>query len=247
MHASLPMYDFASVRASTDRFWQAIRAALGQGPETLCRDLGVWEAWAHPDLLLSQACGLPYRSRLHGKVTLIGTPDYGLPGCDPGEYNSVFVVRADDPRGALGDFEGARFAVNSQTSQSGWAGPILHARSKTVRFGQAIKTGAHVASAKAVATGHADIAGLDALSWHFIQKEEAFAADLKVIDATPPTPGLPFITRLGQDPAPMFERLQHAMDTLSEDDRAALSLKGMVRIEPKAYLAVPTPAPPVFN
>ncbi|MEL7254497.1 MAG: PhnD/SsuA/transferrin family substrate-binding protein [Pseudomonadota bacterium] len=247
MHASLPMYDFASVRGATDRFWQAIRAALGQGPETLIRDLGVWQAWAQPDLLLSQTCGLPYRSRLHGTVTLVGTPDYGLPGCGPGEYNSVYVARADDPRDGLSDFDGAYIAVNSATSQSGWAGPILYARTNDVRFGGAVKTGGHVASARAVASGQADIAGLDALSWHFIQVEESFAPDLKVIDATPPTPGLPFITRLGQDPVPIFEGLKAAIESLSEEDRTALCLNGLVRIEPEEYLAVPTPAPPVFN
>ncbi|MEO0371631.1 MAG: PhnD/SsuA/transferrin family substrate-binding protein [Pseudomonadota bacterium] len=233
MHASLPMYDFASVRGSTDRLWQEIRKALGQGPDALCRDLGVWEAWAQPDLLLSQTCGLPYRARLHGKVTLVGTPDYGLPDCGPGEYNSVFVIRTDDPRTCLTDFNGAHIAVNSATSQSGWAGPIMHARSKGVQFGQASKSGAHLKSAETVAMGQADIAALDALSWRFIQKEAGFAAELKIIDATPPTPGLPYITALDTDPAPIFDALQVAISNLPGDDRAALSLNGIVRIDPE--------------
>lgn len=247
MYASLPMYDFAFVREVTDRYWQAIRAVLGKGPDKLSRDGSVWDMWAHPDLLLSQTCGLPYRARLHGKVALIGTPDYGLPGCGPGEYNSVFVARADDSRQSLADFEGAAFAVNSATSQSGWAGPVLHARSKNVRFGSSYKTGAHVASAEAVATGTADIAGVDALSWWFMQREGAFADDLKVIDATPPTPGLPYITALGHDVTAMFDAIGQAIAALSDEDRAALSLKGLVRIPAEAYLAVPTPAPPVLT
>lgn len=244
MQASLPMYDFASVRGATDRFWQAIRAALGKGPETLTRDGTVWEAWQHPDLLLSQTCGLPYRARLHGKVALIGTPDYGLPGCGPGEYNSVFVARADDPRGALSDFEGAKFAVNSATSQSGWAGPIMDARSKAVSFGEPVKTGAHAASARAVAERQAEIAALDALSWHFLQQEEAFTQGLKVVDATAPTPGLPYITSLNHDADTLFEAIAQAIADLSDADRTALSLKGIVRIPAEDYLAVPTPAPP---
>ncbi len=246
MQASLPMYDFASVRGATDRFWQAIRAALGKGPETLMRDGTVWEAWQHPDLLLSQTCGLPYRARLHGKVTLIGTPDYGLPGCGPGDYNSVFVARADDPREALSEFQGARFAVNSATSQSGWAGPIIDARSKGVRFGDPVKTGAHAASARAVAAGQAEIAALDAVSWHFMQQEEAFARRLKVVDTTSPTPGLPYITSLDGDPQALFDAIAQAISDLPDADRTALSIKGIVRIPAEKYLAVPTPAPPEF-
>ncbi|MEM6588013.1 MAG: PhnD/SsuA/transferrin family substrate-binding protein [Pseudomonadota bacterium] len=240
------MYDFASVREATDRYWHAIRTALGQGPQDLCRDLGVWEAWARPDLLLSQTCGVPFRSRLHGTVTLIGTPDYGLPQCGPGEYNSVFVVRADDPRDGLADFDGACIAVNSQSSQSGWAGPIMHARAKGIRFGKPIKSGAHAMSAEAVASGAADIAALDALSWHFIQRETAFAERLRVIDTTTPTPGLPYITKRNADAETMFDAVKQAIADLSEEDRRALSLKGIVRIPTEAYLSVPTPAPPSF-
>lgn len=246
MHASLPMYDFPSVRSATDRYWTAIRDALGEGPETLSRGMDVWSAWEHPDLLLSQTCGLPYRGRLQNKVTLIGTPDYGLPGCGPGEYNSVFVVRAHDPGEDLTAFEGAVFAVNSSTSQSGWAGPILHARSKGLSFGRYVKTGAHAASAAAVASGEADIAGLDALSWHYLQNEAEFAADLKVIAATPPKPGLPYITALGRDPAPLYTAIETAIHALSQTDRDALSLKGLARIDRVTYCAVPTPAPPVL-
>ncbi|MEO0752203.1 MAG: PhnD/SsuA/transferrin family substrate-binding protein, partial [Pseudomonadota bacterium] len=244
MHASLPMYDFPHMRAATDRFWQAIRAALGDGPEALTRDGDVWAAWEHPDLFFSQTCGLPYRGRLHGRVALIGTPDYGLPGCGPGEYNSVFVVRMDDPRGTLEAFEGAPYAVNSATSQSGWAGPIVYARSKNVRFGENVKTGAHIRSAEAVATGQADIAGLDALSWRFMQREPGFDARLRVIDQTTPTPGLPYITALGRDPARLFTALETAIAEIGAADRAALSLHGLVRIDAAQYLAVPTPAPP---
>lgn len=246
MHASLPMYDFGAVRGATDRFWQAIRTALGQGPKDLIRGMNVWEAWARPDLLLSQTCGLPYRSCLHGTVTLVGTPDYGLPGCAPGEYYSVFLTRADDPRSTLSEFEGARYAVNSATSQSGWAGPILYARDQGVRFGENLRSRAHMASAQAVADGVADIAGIDAVSWHFIQAEQGFDGALKVIDQTPPTPGLPYITALDRDPAPIHTAIAEAITALSDDDRTELCLKGLAQIPAEAYLAVPAPAPPQF-
>lgn len=244
MHVSLPMYDFSSVRDATDRYWQAIRDAFGQGPQTLCRGKSVWDAWQHPELLLSQTCGFPYRARLHGKVTIVGTPDYGLPGCAPGEYNSVFVARRDDARRVLADFQGATFAFNSATSQSGWAAPILHARGQDVRFGATVRTGAHVASAKAVADARADIAGLDALSWRFIQKEEAFSIDLVAIETTAPTPGLPYITGYGAERERLFSAISDGIASISQVDRTALCLNGLVAIDAERYLSVPAPAPP---
>ncbi|MEM9238418.1 MAG: PhnD/SsuA/transferrin family substrate-binding protein [Pseudomonadota bacterium] len=243
-HASLPMYDFPAIRGATDRYWQAIRSALGQGPRELVRDGDVWRGWQDPDLLLSQTCGLPFRSRLKGKVALVGTPDFGLPGCGPGEYNSVFVARKDDPRNDLTDFEGAKFAVNEFGSQSGWAAPIMYTRSQNVAFGGFLETGAHIASAEAVAEGRADIAALDGVSWRFLGAEGTLSRKLKAIDITPPSPGLPYITSLKNDPAQIFAAVEQAIASLSQADREALGLKGLVWIAPDRYTAVPTPAQP---
>ena len=60
---------------------------------------------------------------LHNKVTLIGTPDYGVKGCEPGYYNSVFVVREENRNKSVEEFNEANLAVNDYFSQSGWAAP----------------------------------------------------------------------------------------------------------------------------
>lgn len=242
--ASLPMYDRAELRPANDRLWQAIRAALGEGPEHLSRGGGVWDHWLSPDLLLSQTCGYPYRVRLHGKVNLVGTPDHGLDGCPPGHYCSVFVARADDPRASFADFAGARLAYNEALSQSGWAAPQTFARVQGFAFRNLLETGAHALSARAVAEGRADIAALDALSWKMMQRHDSFAAALKEVARTPPTPALPFITARTRDPEPLFAGIARAIAALSPEDRDALSLWGIVRIPAAAYLAVPTPPPP---
>ncbi len=101
MIASLPMYDRPSTRAANDRLWQGIRDRLrvaGQpAPEALTRSGSPWDHWQHPELILSQTCGLPYRAQLVGQVTLIASPVHDL-DCPPGHYFSVIVARADDPR-----------------------------------------------------------------------------------------------------------------------------------------------------
>ena len=174
----------------------------------------------------------------------MGTPDYGLPGCGHGEYNSVFVVRRDTGRQDLKAFQGARFALNSFNSQSGWAGPIIYAQEMGVTFGSFTKTGAHLASAQAVAGGDADLACLDALSWHYIKSDPGMGGALTVIDRTPPSPATPYITSLGQDAGVIRQAISDAIDTLSENDRSALHLKGIVWIAPAEYAVVPTPPLP---
>lgn len=244
MIAALGMYDMAPVQPANDRFWAAIRAHLGYGPDRLSRDAGPWEVWQSPDLLLAQTCGMPYRTRLHGRVTLVGTPDYQLPGCPPGYYNSVLVVRADAPGDEPADFAGGIFAYNEALSQSGWAAPMTHLGGLGVGFSSHLETGAHAASALAVAEGRADIAGLDVLTWALLQDHDPVAARLRVIARTTPTPALPYITATGRDPAPIAAALRCAIVGLTPADRAALHLHGLEEISADTYLAVPTPAAP---
>ncbi len=244
MIASLPMYDLPPNRGANDRFWQAVRRHLGQGPEALTREGDLWNHWLADDLILSQTCGYPFRARLHDKVTLVGTPDYGLPGCPPGHYNSVFVARGDDARSTLQDFAGARFAYNEALSQSGWAAPIVHLRGLGLGFDDLVQTGGHRASALAVAEGRADIAALDALTWKMIRRDDAFTAGLKEPGRTIPTPVLPYITANHRDPAPILAAIKSAIEDLNEADCETLSLRGIVAIPAEAYLAVPTPPGP---
>jgi ABC-type phosphate/phosphonate transport system substrate-binding protein len=245
MIASLAMYDMVALRGANDRLWQAIRARLGHGPDELTRDGDLWQIWQSPDLLMAQTCGMPFRTRLHPKVTLVGTPDYGLPGCPPGYYNSVLVVRVDASDDRVADFSGGRFAYNEPLSQSGWAGPITHLDAAGVRFSVMLQTGTHANSARAVAEGAADIAGLDALTWQLLQDHNSALTDqLRVLETTDPTPALPYITAAGRNPAPIAAAVRAAFGDLPPQDRDALHLKGLVDIPAPAYLAVANPATP---
>ena len=126
MIASLGMYDMPPIRPCNDRFWRAIRARLGRGPECLTWDRDLWTIWRAPDLVLAQTCGMPYRTALHGEVALVGTPDYGLPDCPPGHYRSVFLTRKTMGDRSLADLATGVFAYNDAFSQSGWAAPMHH-------------------------------------------------------------------------------------------------------------------------
>jgi ABC-type phosphate/phosphonate transport system substrate-binding protein len=250
MIASLGMYDFGAAVAANDRLWALIRDGLHArgiaAPEGLTRgDAAYWPAWQAPDLVLSQTCGYPYRAHLHDRVTYVGTPDYGVEGCPTGHYRSVFVVRADDPRQTLADFDGAPFAYNEALSQSGWAAPQVHAARLGIRLPAAVETAGHRRSALAVAEGRADIAALDAVTWALMVDSQAdLTASLRVIAATDPTPGLPFIAAPGADATATFDAIAEAIAALDPTDRATLHLHGLTRIPIAAYLAVPNPPAP---
>ncbi|SEM17061.1 ABC transporter, phosphonate, substrate-binding protein [Roseovarius azorensis] len=247
MIASLPMYDRPETATANDRLWQAVRSHLGYGPEHLTRGGDVWDHWQSADLVLSQTCGYPYRARLHGRVTLVGSPVLDLPECPPGHYHSVLVVRRDDPRTAPQDYATARFAYNEALSQSGWAAPQNWAAARGFAFSNPVQTGAHRASALAVSEGRADIASLDALSWKIMRQHDAFTDDLRVLGLTDPTPALPYITAQGRDPAVLRLALQAAIAGLCAADRTTLGLTGIILVPAEDYLVTPNPAPPPPN
>ena len=245
MIANLMMYQRPQLVEAHDRFWQLIRRNLAisgmQSPATLSQDAEEFFVWNHPELVLSQTCGMPYRTWLHDKVTLVGTPDYGVPGCQPGYYCSMILVRKDDPRNAIEAFRDATFAYNQTFSQSGFAAPYWHTKSKGFWFENRLQTEQHLESARAVAQGHADIASLDAVSWRLISAYEPFANQLRVLEATIPTPGLPLITSRGHSKDVIFDAVSQAISALTPDDKAGLGIKAIIPIPKAAYLAIANP------
>lgn len=242
MIATLGMYDMPALQPANDRFWSLIRTHLGFGPSHLTRGADVWDVWNSPDLVFSQTCGMPYRTRLHGKVRLVGTPDYGLAGCPSGFYRSIFVARKDDARDLDQLAEGA-FAYNERLSQSGWAAPMVNLSRHSRLPKEVLETGGHAASAAAVAEGRADYAALDALTWELLKDHSKLGETLREVAATEPTPALPYIAAKGQDAAEIARAVRAAVHDLSPADQGLLRLRDLIEIPAERYLAVPNPAP----
>ena len=245
MIASLMMYARPELDAAHARFWAAIRSELLQRsiacPANLSNDADEFEVWQSPQLILSQTCGMPYRLWLHDQVSLVGTPDFGVSGCPPGYYKSALIVRANDERGALSDFETARFTFNQTYSQSGYAAPYAHVSPLGFWFRNRSQSHGHLMSARAVAEGRADIAALDAVSWRLIRRYESFAADLRVLDWTAPTPGLPYIAGPTAQRDKIRDAVAIAIAKLNVADREVLGIKALIDIPKEAYLAIPNP------
>lgn len=241
------MYDWPEVRDATDALWAALREALRAAgvaaPQNLTRDRPLFDIWRDPNLCLSQTCGLPYVRHLRGAVALLGAPAYDIPGCPPGTYRSVFAVRRSDEVPDLEALRGRRCAFNHPGSQSGDGAPraLLAPLARNGRFfGDVLETGSHRAALVAVAEGRADVATVDAVSWELARRHEPAAAGLAVVAATPPTPGLPFISAMGVQGG--AERLRGAIAegirATPEDAREALMLSGFVAFEDADYAGI---------
>lgn len=221
MHASLPMYDWPEVWAENDALWSKMRDALrAQGieaPDALDRSTGYTQSWTHADLVLGQACGLPYIRELSTKVALIGALDLGLKGCAPGQYNSHIVVHQKSGL-TPGDLAGRPYAFNSACSQSG----LNALNTAGLAAGRGTETGSHRASMQMVACGDADFAAIDAHTWTLAERFEPATQSLRILSHTSPTPGPVYIAAKGVDVAAYRKALSPFLVLTEAADYAGL-------------------------
>ncbi|OCO99157.1 MULTISPECIES: PhnD/SsuA/transferrin family substrate-binding protein [unclassified Ensifer] len=201
--ASLAMYvSPPPVQEATRLFWEAlgkrIRGYGLEAPKALDETVAYNEAWFRPDLLFGQACGYPYVQHLRGKVQLVATPTYGLPGCDGPLKCSFIIVNAGSSAGSIGDLRGARAAINEPGSNSGYnlfrAAVAPHAIDGRF-FSSVVETGGHRASIDAVSSGAADVAAIDCVTFgNTLRFDPERVAGVRILAETTKGPGLPFIT-----------------------------------------------------
>jgi ABC-type phosphate/phosphonate transport system substrate-binding protein len=201
--AALPMYDYPQLATSHDALWAAlahrlIEAGIGDLPQALTRSLGHFDTWRHPRLLLGQGCEYPLATSFADCVRLVATPRYAAPGCDGACYRSAIVVREHDSAETLADLQHRRCVVNEPSSNSGMN--LLRAAiaplSGGARFFESVSSsGSHRRSAEMVASGQADVAALDCVSFaHFQRLYPSADAKLRILCWTPASPSPPFIT-----------------------------------------------------
>ena len=249
--ASLAMYVSPQpVEEATQLFWEAlgtrIRALGLEAPAALDDDIRYDEAWLRPDLLFGQTCGYPYVRHLRGKVQLVATPVYGLPGCDGPLECSFIIVNAKSPVASIEDLRGSRAAINEPGSNSGYnlfrhfiAPHAVEGRF----FSSVIETRGHRASIDAVASGEADVASIDCITFgNTLRFDPDGVADVRILAETEKGPGLPFITAVST-PAKDLVILRRALaETIADPDlaqvRDTLSLRGISLLGDADYEAL---------
>ena len=244
--AALAMYDWPEVQSANYALWAFIAGWLGsagiEAPASLDRTLRYSEPWFSPNLLLAQTCGYPFVATLRGKVRLVGTACYDVPGCEGADYSSVIITNRGSKIASLADLGNASAAINTEDSQSGhWAlRAAIAVAPGAVPPKRAILSGGHRLSLRRVAAGTADVAAIDAVCWALAERHEPLAhAAVRVIARSPSSPGLPLITALGSSDATLaaLRSAMAAAVTAPELQmaRRAIFLKGFEVLPESAY------------
>jgi ABC-type phosphate/phosphonate transport system substrate-binding protein len=235
--ARLPMYDLPEMAAANAAFWSAIArqlcdAGIDAVPETLDRTMSNRESWASPRLLFGQSCGYPLMTSFRERLQVVAVPAYRAPGCEGIRHRAWIVVARGEAFCSIEDLRGARFAFNSRDSNTGYNLPrrLFAPLAWNGRFfGAAIDAGSHVASATAVAEGAADAASIDCVSWaHLERHRPALAGRLRILDETPSSPGLPFVTSARTPPQAVAALRQALAEVTARSTPADLRLEGVV-------------------
>ncbi|MEM8877529.1 MAG: PhnD/SsuA/transferrin family substrate-binding protein [Pseudomonadota bacterium] len=218
MIAALEAYDWPEVQGELDRFWHDMSRPLRRqginAPEALERDDAARVFWQRSDVLIGQTCSRPYRLGLHRRFSILGSLRFAIPGCENGFYCSRVITRAGLDVNELAG--GLRLAVNSRCSQSGWAALQHWLAANGAGHQETVLTGSHRASVVAVARGRADVAAIDAVSWHLATRFEPASRHVVAVGDTPLSPGLPLVTARRNTPL-----LPHLRDAAMRAARAA--------------------------
>jgi ABC-type phosphate/phosphonate transport system substrate-binding protein len=249
--ASLPMYDFPELRDAHDAFWgaiagQLVAAGLPDVPRALTRGATLPQVWGSARLLFAQGCEYPLAKAFGDRVRVVGQPMYSAAGCDGSRYRSAIVVRrsthgvseaagigTDTDR--LVGLRGRRCVVNELDSNSGMN--LLRAAITPLANGEAFfssveVSGSHLRSVEMVASGEADVAAIDCVSFaHFQQLYPSIVAGVRVLSWTASTPSLPYITA-GTASDETVQALRTALDDVFADSglahaRERLLLRGV--------------------
>jgi ABC-type phosphate/phosphonate transport system substrate-binding protein len=250
LSTSLAMYDFPWTAAANDAVWGALserlRAAGLPAPTTLTRDADLTCIWSSQYLVFGQTCGYPYITSLDRSVTLVATPIYDCPGCVGAAYRSFVIAGAADDRRELADFQGSRAAINGRDSNSGmnlFRVLIAPIASGKPFFREVIVSGSHAASLELVASGDAEIAAIDCVTFRLLQRgRPELTSKVRIVAESPSSPGLPFVianslarTYLQPLRAALAEVLA---DPALAPARRALGLVGAQVIDAAGYAAI---------
>ena len=202
------------------------------------------EALKSPDVLLGHTCGYPFITKLHHTHEPVCVPEFDLAGCNGIHYSSWIVAGNNHPGLCLNDFSGSIATFNSRDSNSGmnvFRYEVSRITNGASFFRQTLMSGSHLTSIRNIAQGYADIAAIDAVTWHFAKAQNLTdIPKIKIIGQTVPTPGLPFVksNRTELDPFSFTQAINTCLEDLPVDIRSFLRIKQFSVIDADAYRPV---------
>lgn len=246
--ASLPLYRLDGIRSATAALWSAIafeleREGIEDVPSILDFDAPAVPERIGEEVLFSQVCGFPLQTLYRGQAALLGAPVYDFEHCEGATHVGLFVVRAIAPYRSLGDLRGGHFIYNSRHSNSGMNLPRLAlaqiAEGRPL-FARVEEGGSQVGNLDRVLRGSADATCVDSVTWGYYRHcLPEWAAGLRVLAATRPSPTIPYITSSATD-ARTTDALRGVLQRIGKDDRwvrerQALFLRDIVPVGEATY------------
>ena len=237
--AALGMYPFDEVRWAYEHYWAGVHRRAPWLPESLTWLDDLHTSWVDERLVVGQACGWPLVTQLADRVRVVGAFAPAIPQADGATYRSVLVSRR---AGVPADFRGARAAVNSVDSLSGWVSLVHAVHGPGGRWAGDVQwTGAHAASVAAVREGSADVASIDGVTLALLRRHRpTLLAGLVEVGEGPRVPCLPVIAFRAMSDESLAE-LRNAMveatiDPEMADVTAAMAVTGFVPLDFADYL-----------
>ncbi len=197
-----------------------------------------------PDLLLGHTCGYPFMTKLYRTHEPVCVAEFDVEGCDGIHYSSWIVARESHPGMCLNDFSGSIATFNSRDSNSGmnvFRYEVSRIANGAPFFRQTLMSGSHLTSIHNLVQGHADIAAIDAVTWHFArQQNRPGIHGTRIIGQTVSTPGLPFVqsNRSELDPFSLTRAINACLEEIPASIRSFLAIKRFSMIESDAYRPV---------
>lgn len=225
--AALPWYDLPCWRSAQDALWAALRRDLRDAgieglPGGLDRTTSPAAQWRQPRLLLSQCCGPDLSTSDGARLVPIARPVFADVEGPAGTYHSHVVAPATAaaPSG--------RIAVNARSSRSGCLSLLEWLDAEGRSRPELVITGSHAASLDLLRAGGADLAAIDAHSWHGLDTR-----DVRCIGRTAPSPTPPWVMHAGCEVFPGLIRA--ALSAALATHGAALGIEGLLPADHGSY------------
>jgi len=252
-YVTLGMYAFTEAQQSAwrqlfDRFCQISGVDCARIPLCFDHDPALL---LEPGLWFGHTCGYPLMTRLKEHVSPFCVPLFDVPGTDGKYYSSRIIVAAGSGIETIADSRGRVAAMNNPDSNSGM-NVLRHAvagvldrgpRCSEQFFARVITSGGHLQSLQAVASGAADIAAIDCVSYQLIaDRHPQLCSGIRIIADSIRTCGLPLVMShrgiVDADSGALTEHLNRALNLCDDTVRSTLHLIGFAGVRLDDYRSI---------
>ncbi len=197
-----------------------------------------------PGLWFGHTCGYPLVSHLQDDFSPFCVPLFNVQGTEGRRYSSRIIVGAESKLQSLAECRDHVTAMNNSDSNSGM-NLLRHAvagihEDGGAFFSRVLTSGGHLHSLEAVASGAADVAAIDCVSYQLIADwQPELVARVRIIGDTVKTCGLPLVMPLTaiteNDTGAIVDRLNQALTACEGAVRATLHLTGFASVQLQDY------------